>query len=83
MYLFNKIPSHSLSALERFHKTLKGECIRPKTHASKIGWRETTHRLKNGNLDYVEPVRSGCYIHWEVNPQGIIVGFQTEGNRCD
>jgi hypothetical protein len=53
------------------------------SYASRIGWKETTYPLKNGNWVYVEPdgVARDCFIHWEVNPQGVIVGARTEGCR--
>ena len=54
------------------------------SYASRIGWKETTYPLDNGNWVYVEPAGVGgkdCLIHWEVNPQGIIVGARTEGCR--
>jgi hypothetical protein len=55
---------------------------RPNSYASSIGWREKTYKLDNGNWVYVEPDSPNCLIHWEVNPQGIIVGYKLEGNRC-
>jgi len=47
-----------------------------------IGWQDRRYNLRNGNWVYVEPIRDGCLVHFEVNPQGIIVGYQTEGDRC-
>ena len=55
--------------------------LRPESYASRIGWKEKTYRLDNGNWVYVEPDSPGCFIHWEVNPQGIIVGYKLEG-KC-
>ncbi|RPJ58374.1 MAG: hypothetical protein EHM12_07895 [Dehalococcoidia bacterium] len=55
---------------------------RPGSYASSIGWKEKTYKLDNGNWVYVEPDRPGCFLHWEVNSQGIIVGYKLEGNRC-
>ena len=54
----------------------------PGSYASSIGWKEKTYKLDNGNWVYVEPDRPGCFIHWEVNPEGIIVGYKLEGDRC-
>lgn len=51
---------------------------RPNSYASRIGWKETTYKLDNGNWVYVEPVRKDCYVHWEVNPQGVIIGSRVE-----
>ena len=55
---------------------------RPGSYSSSISWKETTYKLDNGNWVYVQPNRPECFIHWEVNPQGIIVGYKLEGNRC-
>ena len=59
-------------------------------YASHPGWQETTYPLDNGNWVYVEPAGEfgklfgggECFIHCEVNPQGIIVGTKTEGKGC-
>lgn len=50
------------------------------SYASRIGWKEKTYRLDNGNWVYVEADSKNCFIHWEVNPQGIIVGYKFEGD---
>ena len=52
------------------------------SYVSRIGWKETTYNLPNGNWVWVEVDRKDCFIHWEVNPQGIIVGARTEGKGC-
>jgi hypothetical protein len=52
----------------------------PGSYASRIRWQEKTYKLDNGNWVYVEPDSKNCFIHWEVNPQGIIVGYKLEGN---
>ena len=53
------------------------------SYASSIGWKETSYKLNNGNWVYVEPDSPHCLIHWEVNPEGIIVGSRVEGRGCD
>lgn len=53
----------------------------PGSYAARIGWKETTYQLDNGNWVYVEADNKNCFIHWEVNPQGIIVGYKLEG-KC-
>lgn len=63
-------------------KDLREVILRPTSYASRIGWKETTYDLNNGNWVYVQPDRKGCLIHWEINPRGIIVGYKTEGERC-
>ena len=52
------------------------------SYASQIGWQEKTYKLDNGNWMYVEPDKKDCFIHWEVDQQGIIVGYRLEGNSC-
>lgn len=61
---------------------LKEAIARPGSYPSRMGWQEKTYTLDNGNRVYVEPVRPDCFIHWEVNQQGIIIGYKTEGKRC-
>ena len=51
------------------------------SYASRSGWKERTYQLGNGNWVYVQPDSPNCIIHWEVNPQGIIVGYKLEG-KC-
>ncbi|MGB4295309.1 MAG: hypothetical protein WBJ16_06735 [Smithellaceae bacterium] len=53
---------------------------RPQSYASRIGWKEKTYQLGNGNWVYIEPDSKYCFIHWEVNPKGIIIGYKLEGN---
>ena len=50
------------------------------SYASRIGLKEKTYKLDNGNWVYVEADSKNCFIHWEVNPLGTIVGFKLEGN---
>ena len=60
------------------------------SYASSIGWQETTYPLDNGNWVYVEPAGEHgklfgggeCFVHWEVNTEGIIIGARTEGKGC-
>ena len=61
---------------------LKQEMKSPDSYASKIGWKETTYPLANGNFVYVEPVSADCSVHWEINQGGIIIGYQAKGNGC-
>ena len=56
---------------------------RESSHASRMGRKETTYQLDNGNWVYVELDRKDCFIHWEVNPQGVIVGVKTVGKDCE
>ena len=61
---------------------LKQEMKSPDSYASKIGWKETTYPLANGNFVYVEPVSADCSVHWEINQSGIIIGYHAKGNDC-
>lgn len=50
-------------------------------------WDNPAYRLANGNVVYVDPVGYGagyknCDFHWEVNPEGRVVGYKTIGDRC-
>lgn len=59
----------------------KKPTLRKESYASRIGWKEKTYKLENGNWVYVEPDSKNCVIHWEVDPKGIIVGYKFEG-KC-
>jgi len=61
---------------------LKQEMNSPDSYASKIGWKETTYSLANGNYVYVEPIEENCFMHWEINSGGIIIGYQAKGDGC-
>ena len=54
----------------------------PRTYIHKIHWKETTYPLEDGNWVYVTPVGKGCFVHFEVNPEGIIVGYRLVGDLC-
>jgi hypothetical protein len=61
---------------------LQQEMKKPDSYAAQIGWKESTYQLANRNYVYIEPIRADCYIHWEVNENGIIVGYQAKGKGC-
>lgn len=77
----------NIASIEDYTKSWIGQPIErkkkptlsPESYASRIGWKEKTYQLDNGNWVYVEPDSKNCFIHWEVNPQGIIVGYKLEG----
>lgn len=53
------------------------------SYAKSIGWEKgTTYKLENGNWVYVELDSKECFIHWEVNPAGIIIGYKLDGKGC-
>jgi len=77
------LEDHAKGWIGRPLEDLKIIVNRPTSYASRIGWKETTYRLDNGNLGYIEPDHKNCFIHFEVNQEGVIVGYRTEGSRCD
>ncbi|MEN6439842.1 MAG: hypothetical protein ABFD97_14800 [Syntrophobacter sp.] len=50
----------------------------PTSYASSISWKEITYQLENGDFVFIHPYGPRNFIHWEVNPQGIIVGYAIE-----
>ena len=64
-------------------KDMQNVMSRPGSYASRIGWKQKTYKLDNGNWVFVEPVYPTCFVHWEINPEGIIVNYKTEGKGCD
>ena len=75
----------AIPSLEVYRKDGIGQSVeifreiaaRPTSYSSRIGWKGTTYKLDNGNWVFVQPVHRN-YIHWEVNPQGIIIGSRIE-----
>ncbi len=61
---------------------LKQEMKGPDSYASKIGWKETTYPLSNGNSVFVEPISADCSLHWEISQSGIIIGYVGKGDGC-
>ena len=76
------IDEHASEWTARPVSELKQEMNRPDSYASKIRWKETTYSLANGNYVYVEPIDDNCFMHWEINSKGIIIGYQAKGNGC-
>ena len=56
---------------------------RPESYASRSGWKDTRYFLENGNSIYESPEKEGCIVHWEVDPKGMIVGYRSEGGKCN
>lgn len=54
----------------------------PNSYSSRSGWVQQTYMLENGHQVYVHPETPRCIVHWEVNHEGIIVGYKPEG-KCD
>jgi len=55
---------------------------RPESWIYRSGQKVGRYRLENGHFAYTEPVREGCILHWEVDAEGIILGYRMQGNRC-
>jgi hypothetical protein len=77
------IEDHKKEFIARPLAELKAEVNRPDSYASKIGWKQTTYSLANGDYVYVEPVRQECFLHWVINPEGTIVGADIKGKGCE
>ena len=77
----------ALPSFEKYTQSWVGHSIEQKKKASAYphaygkGWKETTYTLDNGNWVYVEKHKPDCFIHWEVDPQGFIVGYKLVG-KC-
>jgi hypothetical protein len=80
----SQIPLEDLSRqwLARPLSELKEEMKSPNSYDSKIGWKETTYPLANGNFVYIEPISADCSVHWEINESGLIVGIKSRGSYC-
>jgi hypothetical protein len=77
------VEEHTGEWIARPLSELKEEVKKPDSYASRIGWKETTYPLVNGDFVYVEPVFADCAVHWEVNPKGIIIAYQAKGKGCE
>lgn len=69
------------SGIGRNIDEIRATHARPSSYASQIGWKEKAYDLPNGNWVFVSP-EPRCLIHWEVNMQGVIVGYRFEGQGC-
>jgi hypothetical protein len=77
------IEEHSNEWVARPLAELKQEMKRPDSYASKIGWKEATYVLANGNFVYIEPISADCSVYWEINSGDIIIGYTAKGIGCD
>ncbi len=64
--------------------TRKNKSILPYIQA----WRDSNisgeQYLKNGNIEYVQPITKGCTVHWEIDKKtNKILSYQLEGKRCN
>ncbi|MEW5744939.1 MAG: hypothetical protein AB1805_05835 [Nitrospirota bacterium] len=76
------LDEHEREWIARPLTELKQEMSRPGSYASKTGWKESVYPLANGNSVYIEPFAKDCFVHWEVNPRGTIIGYRAEGSGC-
>ena len=61
---------------------LKQAMQSPDSYASKIGWKEATYPLANGNSVYIEPLSENCSIQWEISSRGTIIRYRAVGSGC-
>ena len=61
---------------------LKKIASHPGAYPSNLRVEERVYSLENGNMVYVIPIRDACFVHFEVDRKGIIIGYKTEGDRC-
>ena len=62
---------------------LKVADAQPESYVSRSGAEPRTYLQENGDSVYVSPVREDCLVYWQVDPQGMIIGYRSEGTRCD
>lgn len=77
------LKEHSNEWISRPLSELKQAMNSPDSYASKIGWKETTYPLVNGNSVFVEPFSTDCSLHWEITPRGTIIGYRAVGSGCE
>ena len=88
VFLYGCVPQINLEEhrnkwIARPLSELKQAMNKPDSYAKKVQWEETTYPLANGDFVFVEPISNDCSVHWEVHPEGIIIGFRTKGNGCE
>ena len=76
------VKDHAKNWIARPLSELKQAMKSPDSYASKIGWKETTYQLANGNSVYIEPLSGDCSIHWEISPRGTIIRYRAVGSGC-
>lgn len=78
------LKEHAEEWISRPLSELKQAMNSPDSYALKIGWKEATYPLANGNSVYIEPVSKDCSIHWEITPKrAIIIGYRAVGSGCE
>jgi len=77
------VKDHANEWISRPISELKQAMKSPDSYASKIGWKETTYQLVNGNSVYVEPLSENCFFHWETSSGGTIIRYRAVGSGCE
>lgn len=54
----------------------------PESDVAKRGGIKKEGPLDNGNWIHIYPIDAYCDIHFETDPQGIVVAFRTVGENC-
>ncbi len=54
----------------------------PQSYSSWRGRPPRQYPLPGGNWVHVHPDRDNCDVHFEVNPDGIVVGYTLQGTGC-
>lgn len=73
--------SHGIGgSIEGLLKAVDRDYVRnPKKEPSRDDVMKARYKLANGNTVYPIPIVFGrCKVHWEVNPEGIVVGYRYE-----
>ena len=55
----------------------------PGSYVSKSAAKPRTYPLENGDSVYVSPLSKDCIVYWQIDPQGMIIGYRSEGAGCD
>jgi hypothetical protein len=77
------IPSARMWAKEWIGFSIdKLKTVKQGSYARSSNWQEKAYKLDNGNMDYIYPVDKGCFVHFEVDSNGIIINSRVEGDQC-
>lgn len=61
---------------------IKAMEARPESYSSWRGRPPREYTLPGGNWVHVSPDRDNCDVHFEVNPEGLVVGYTLQGSGC-
>lgn len=54
----------------------------PESKVARRGGIRKQGQMPNGNWVYIEPIEAYCDIYYEVDPNGIVLGFRAVGENC-